>query len=84
MPTRSAKVKIEAVRGYGANVVLVDTNLESRAARVQRIHALHPEFYRASAYDCSYVIEGNSSLGVEIASLISIWIDSLFRSVVEV
>lgn len=66
MPTRSAKVKIEAVRGYGANVVLVDTNKESRAARVRRIHALHPEYYCASAYDCSYVIEGNSSLGVEI------------------
>ena len=54
--------KIEAVRAYGANVVLVDTNIESRA-RVQRIHALHPEFYRASAYDCPHVIEGNLAGG---------------------
>ena len=67
MPTTSAKVKIEAVASYGADVVLVDTNIESRASRVQRIHDEHPQYYRASAYDCAHVIEGNSSLGIEIA-----------------
>ena len=67
MPTTSAKVKIDAVRSYDANVVLVDTDVESRSSRVQRIHIENPEYYRASAYDCMYVIEGNSSLGIEIA-----------------
>ena len=67
MPTTSAKVKIQSVRSYDADVVLVDTNVESRASRVQRIHAEHPDYYCASAYDCFHVIEGNSSLGVEIA-----------------
>lgn len=67
MPTTSAKVKIAAVRSYGAEVVLVDTAIDSRAACVERIHARNPHFYRASAYDCVHVIEGNSSLGVEIA-----------------
>ena len=68
MPTTSAKIKISAVKSYGAEVILVDTNIESRASCVERIHAEHPEYYRASAYDCSHVIEGNSSLGFEIAT----------------
>ena len=67
MPTTSAKVKITSVRNYGAEVVLVDTTVESRADCVQRIHTEHPHYYRASAYNCDHVIQGNSSLGVEIA-----------------
>lgn len=67
MPTTSAKVKIKAVESYGADVVLVDTNIESRASRVHRIHKEHPHYHRASAYDCTHVIDGNASLGIEIA-----------------
>jgi threonine dehydratase len=77
MPTTSAKVKIDAVRRYGANVVLVDTRVESRADCVQRIHRAHPDYYVASAYDCSHVIAGNASLGVEIARS-DIGLDILF------
>ena len=67
MPVRSAKIKIQAVRSYGARVELVDTRVQSRAARVQEIAAQNPHYYIASAYDCDFVIGGNSSLGVEIA-----------------
>ena len=67
MPIRSAKVKIEAVRSYGAHVELVDTRVQSRADRVSEIASKHPEYYIASAYDCDFVIQGNASLGMEIA-----------------
>ena len=69
MPTTSAKVKIAAVQGFGATVDLVDTALKSRAARVAELAEQNPEFYVASAYDCPYVIEGNSTLGLELAPL---------------
>lgn len=67
MPTTSAKVKIEAVRAYGAEVIFVDTTKCSRADKVKEVSVQYPDYYVASAYDCEYVISGNSSLGVEIA-----------------
>jgi threonine dehydratase len=69
MPTTSAKVKIEAVRGYGGNVDLVDVRVKSRAERVRELAEQHPEAYVASAYDDPLVIEGNASLGIEIGAL---------------
>jgi threonine dehydratase len=69
MPTTSAKVKVEAVREYGGNVDLVDVRVKSRAERVREFAEQHPEAYVASAYDDPLVIEGNASLGVEIAAL---------------
>ena len=69
MPTTSAKVKVEAVRGYGGNVDLVDVRVKSRAERVRELAEQHPEAYVASAYDDPLVIEGNASLGMEIGAL---------------
>jgi threonine dehydratase len=69
MPTTSAEVKINAVREYGGRVELVDVRGKSRAARVQELAREHPEAYVASAYDDPLVIEGNSSLGAELAAL---------------
>ncbi len=69
MPATSAKVKIDAVRGYGATVDLVDTEKIGRNERVAQLAAEMPEAYFASAYDDDFVIEGNSSLGDEIAPL---------------
>ncbi|HZV59850.1 MAG TPA: pyridoxal-phosphate dependent enzyme, partial [Candidatus Eremiobacteraceae bacterium] len=66
MPVTSAKVKIEAVRGYGGNVDLVDVRVKSRAERIRELSVQHPEAYVASAYDDPLVIEGNASLGMEI------------------
>jgi len=69
MPSTSALVKIEAVREYGGTVDLVDTDVKSRAQRVNELVREHPEAYVASAYDDPLVIEGNASLGREIAAL---------------
>lgn len=67
MPVTSAQVKIDAVRGYGATVDLVDTTKVGRNERVAELAAQMPNAYFASAYDEKLVIEGNASLGDEIA-----------------
>jgi threonine dehydratase len=69
MPANSVKVKVEAVRGFGATVDLVETSKVPRAQRVAELAARDPEAYVASAYDDPLVIAGNSSLGRELASL---------------
>src|SRR5204863_7849018 len=69
MPATSAEVKVNAVREYGGRVDLVDVRSKSRAARVQELAREHPEAYVASAYDDPLVIEGNSTLGSELAAL---------------
>jgi threonine dehydratase len=68
MPATSAKVKIDAVREYGGQVELIDVSVKSRAQRVNELAADHPEAYVASAYDDVLVIEGNASLGRELAA----------------
>jgi threonine dehydratase len=67
MPANSARVKIDAVRGYGGFVELVDTRTKTRAARVNELRDVYPDAYVSSAYDDPWVIAGNSSLGVELA-----------------
>ena len=69
MPTTSAQVKIDAVREFGGQVELVDVQDKSRAERIAELGQLHPEAYLASSYDDELVIQGNSSLGKELASL---------------
>src|SRR5208282_5468656 len=69
MPTTSATVKIAAVREYGGQVDLIDVRQKSRQARVAELAKEHPEAYVASPYDDPLVIEGNSTLGREIAAL---------------
>ncbi len=67
MPENSARVKIEAVKNYGATVDLIDTKIVGRGARVAQLAAQMPDFYVASAYDDLFVIDGNSTLGDELA-----------------
>ncbi len=67
MPVTSAQVKIEAVRNYGATVDLVDTTKLGRNERVAQLFAEMPDAYFASAYDDQLVIDGNSTLGDELA-----------------
>ncbi len=69
MPATSARVKIDAVREYGAQVDLIDVGVTSRSARVKELSRQHPDAYVASAYDDPYVILGNSSLGRELSAL---------------
>ncbi|HEY8309622.1 MAG TPA: threonine/serine dehydratase [Gemmatimonadaceae bacterium] len=67
MPENSARVKIEAVQSYGAATELVDTTKVTREARVAELAKQHPEAYVASAYDDPLDIDGNASLGYELA-----------------
>src|SRR5579862_3190776 len=69
MPTTSAKVKVDAVREFGGQVEFVDVRVKGRGERVAELANLHPEAYVASAYDDPLVIEGNASLGCELAAL---------------
>jgi len=68
MPDTSAKVKVDAIRGYGATVVLIDTKKVSRAEKVAAISAENPEAYVASPFDDKLVIDGNSTLGEEVSA----------------
>lgn len=68
MPDNSARVKIEAVKNYGAVVDLIDTKKVGREVRVNQLLNEFPDAYRASAYDDPLVIEGNSSLGDELSN----------------
>src|SRR5437763_7080950 len=69
MPATSAQVKIDAVREFGGTVDLIDVREISRAARVAALAEENPDAYVASAYDDPLVIEGNASLGAEMAAL---------------
>jgi threonine dehydratase len=68
MPANSVRVKVEAVKQFGATVDVVDTARTTRAARLAELAAANPDAYIASAYDDPLVIAGNASLGREIAA----------------
>jgi threonine dehydratase len=68
MPHTSARVKIDAVAGYGATVDLIDVSVIPRAERIAQIASEKPGAYLGSAYDDPLVIEGNASLGDELAA----------------
>jgi threonine dehydratase len=67
MPDNAARVKVEAVRAFGATAELIDTAVISREARVRELAAANPEAYVSSAYDDPLVIAGNAGLGAELA-----------------
>lgn len=69
MPETSSRVKIAAIKSYGAQVEIVDVRRISRAQRVRDISVRLPDYYVASAYDCDHVIAGNASLGRELAEI---------------
>jgi threo-3-hydroxy-L-aspartate ammonia-lyase len=67
MPETSAKVKVDAVRNYGATADLVDTKKVGRSERVTQLANEFPDAYIGSAYDDPLVIDGNSTMGDELA-----------------
>jgi threonine dehydratase len=67
MPENSAKVKVDAVRSFGATADLINVNNISRAERIKQLASERPDAYIASAYDDQLVIDGNSTLGDELA-----------------
>ena len=68
MPATSAQVKVDAVREHGGIIDLIDVKMIGRAARVAELSNENPGAYVASAYDDLLVIEGNASLGAELAA----------------
>ncbi|MFM9905411.1 MAG: threonine/serine dehydratase [Pyrinomonadaceae bacterium] len=66
MPSNSAKVKVDAVRSYGAEADLIDVKIVSRTARLEQLAYERPDAYLASAFDDQFVIAGNSTLGDEL------------------
>lgn len=68
MPHNSSSAKIEAVREYGGCVELMNVGMKSRAERIAELSKQIPEAYVASPYDDDFVLQGNSTLGYEIAS----------------
>jgi threonine dehydratase len=77
MPDNSARVKVDAVRAFGATVDLITTRTVSREARVAALAAQDPAAYVASAYDDPFVIQGNASLGRELAARLDDAIDAI-------
>jgi threonine dehydratase len=69
MPQTSARVKIDAVRDYGGTVDLIDVAKTSRQGRVLELAQQDPDAYVASPFDDPLVIEGNATLGLELAAL---------------
>jgi threonine dehydratase len=67
MPETSARVKIDAVRSFGATVDLIDISKVSRSERVEQLRSELRDAYYASPYDDQLVIDGNSTMGDEIA-----------------
>jgi threonine dehydratase len=67
MPETSARVKIDAVRSFGAKVDLIDIAKIARNERVEQLRSELPDAYYASPYDDQFVIDGNSTMGDEIA-----------------
>jgi threonine dehydratase len=68
MPNTSAATKVDAVREFGGEVELIDVTRITRAERVRELAALHRDAYTASPFDDPLVIEGNATLGEELAA----------------
>jgi threonine dehydratase len=69
MPSAAPKIKVDAVREYGAEVDLLDVSKKGRLERLGELANKFPDAYVASPYDDMLVIEGNSSLGDELFEL---------------
>ena len=69
MPSGAPRIKVDAVREYGAEVDLVDVSKKGRLERVGELADEFPDAYVASPYDDDLVIEGNSSLAKELFAL---------------
>jgi threonine dehydratase len=69
MPTTAPKVKVDAVREYGAEVDLVDVKKKGRLERLGELAKQYPAAYVASPYDDPFVIEGNAGLATELFAL---------------
>lgn len=65
MPRNSSKVKMEATRGYGAEVVLCEPTLESRAATAQKLISKHG-YVMIHPYNDERIIAGAGTAALEL------------------
>ena len=66
MPADAPRIKIEATRGYGAEIVLYDRYTESREAIAGRIAAERGAIV-VPAFDDPYIVAGQGTAGLEAA-----------------
>jgi threonine dehydratase len=69
MPATAPRVKVDAVREYGAEVDLVDVGKKGRLERLGELAKQYPAAYVASPYDDPFVIDGNAGLATELFAL---------------
>jgi threonine dehydratase len=69
MPQTAPKIKVDAVREYGATVDLVDVKVKGRLDRLAELAREFPAAYVASPYDDPLVIEGNAGLAKELFAM---------------
>src|SRR3979411_2053033 len=69
MPVTAPRIKVDAVREYGAEVDLVDPKKQGRLERLAELAKQYPDAYVASPYDDPLVIEGNAGLATELFAL---------------
>jgi len=69
MPKTAPKIKVDAVREYGATVDLVDVKVKGRLERLAELAREFPAAYVASPYDDPLVIEGNAGLAKELFAM---------------
>lgn len=69
MPSVAPKIKVDAVREYGAEVDLVDLKKKGRLERLGELAREFPQAYVASPYDDPFVIDGNAGLARELFAL---------------
>lgn len=69
MPSVAPRIKVDAVREYGAEVDLIDVDKTSRLERISELAEEFPEAYVASPYDDPFVIAGNATLATELFDL---------------
>ena len=69
MPATAPRIKVDAVREYGAEVDIVDVKKKGRLERLGELAKQFPEAYVASPYDDPLVIEGNAGLANELFAL---------------
>lgn len=69
MPQTAPRIKVDAVREFGATVDIVDVKVKGRLERVSELAREFPDAYVASPYDDPLVIEGNAGLAKELVGL---------------
>ncbi len=68
MPTSAPQIKVDGIIKHGMQIEFVDTAKKGRAERLAELAKEFPEAYVTNAYDNAFIIEGNTSLGEEIAA----------------